>query len=133
MGKYGRPSVIGVRMHIDEGQAKVVLRIFEMSATGYSLARIAKTLNGEGVCAPQLSKNRKFHSWVTSSIREMLYNERYRGVQVWNRTKKQRNPETGRKVSRPRPQSEWKRTNVPEWRIIPEELWQLVHVGLADR
>jgi site-specific DNA recombinase len=41
-----------------------------------------------------------------------------------NRTKKERNPETGRKTSRRRPQSEWKRIDVPEWRIVPEELWE---------
>jgi len=39
----------------------------------------------------------------------MLRNERYRGVFVWNRTKKERNPETGRKNSRPGPMSEWMR------------------------
>jgi site-specific DNA recombinase len=133
MGKYGRPAVIGVRMEIDPIESKVVLRIFQMSADGYSLAQIAKTLNAEGVPSPRLSKGRKFQAWATSSIREMLYNERYRGVQVWNRTKKQRNPETGRKVSRPRPESEWQRTEVAEWRIVPEDLWQRVHAGLSHR
>jgi site-specific DNA recombinase len=34
-----------------------------------------------------------------SSIFEMLRNERYRGVFVWNQTRKERNPETGRKTS----------------------------------
>jgi hypothetical protein len=53
----------------------------------------------------------------------MLRNERYRGVQVWNRTEKQRNPETGRKISKQRPASDWVRVNVPEWRIVSMELW----------
>jgi hypothetical protein len=56
----------------------------------------------------------------------MLRNERYRGVQVWNRTEKIRNPETGRKVSKARPKEDWKRVDVPEWRIVPEELWNAV-------
>jgi site-specific DNA recombinase len=56
----------------------------------------------------------------------MLRNERYRGVQVWNRTRKERNPETGRKLSRSRPKSEWKRIEVPEWRIVSEDLWNRV-------
>ena len=42
---------------------------------------------------------------------------------VWNRTKKQLNPETGRKTSRPRPASDVKRIEVPDWRIVSEELW----------
>jgi site-specific DNA recombinase len=133
MAKYGRPAILGVKSEIDEEQARVVLRIFELSASGYSLAQIAKTLNAEAVPSPRLAKGRKFQAWCTSSIREMLYNERYRGVQVWNRTKKERNPETGRKVSRPRAESEWKRVEVPEWRIVPEELWNRVHSNLADR
>lgn len=53
----------------------------------------------------------------------MLRNERYRRVHVWNRTVKQRNPETGRKTSKRRPESEWLRVEVPEWRIVPVELW----------
>ena len=52
----------------------------------------------------------------------MLRNERYRGVQVWNRSEKVLNPETGRKVSRARPKDQWVRIEVPEWRIIPESL-----------
>jgi hypothetical protein len=56
----------------------------------------------------------------------MLRNERYRGVFVWNRTKKERNPETGRKTRRPRPETEWKRIDVPDWRIVPEDLWERV-------
>jgi hypothetical protein len=46
---------------------------------------------------------------------------------VWNRTKKERNPETGRKVSRPRPPSEWQTVLVPEWRIVSDQLWEAVH------
>jgi hypothetical protein len=56
----------------------------------------------------------------------MVRNERYRGVFVWNRTEKRRNPETGRKTSRPRPESDWRRVDVPNWRIVSEELWNAV-------
>ena len=125
--KYGRFAVSGVRLEIDKGQAAVVRRIFEMYADGGSLASISKTLNAEGVTAPQPPRNRAVRAWCPSSIHEMLRNERYRGVQVWNRTRKERNPETGRKSSRPRPQSEWMRVEVPQWRIINEALWDRVH------
>lgn len=56
-----------------------------------------------------------------------MRNERYKGVFVWNRTRKERNPETGRKTSRPRPEAEWLRVEVPEWRIVSDELWNRVH------
>jgi DNA invertase Pin-like site-specific DNA recombinase len=133
MAKYGRPAVVGVRAEIDQEQAAVVNRIFTLCAEGMSLAQMAKKLNGEGILAPQPPRSRKQRAWATSSIREILYNERYRGVLVWNRTKKERNPETGKKVSRPRPEAEWKRIEVPEWRIVSEDLWKRAHESFAER
>lgn len=96
-GKYGRAAVSGVKLELDEVEAPVVMRVFTMYADGNSLATIAKTLNAEGVQAPQPPRNRQIRAWCPSSIREMVRNERYRGVFVWNRTRKERNPETGRK------------------------------------
>ena len=126
-GKYGRFAVSGVRLEIEEEQAAVVRRVFEMYAEGNSLSTISKTLNREGVPAPQPPRTRAVRAWCPSSIREMLRNERYRGVFVWNRTRKERNPESGRKTSRPRPESEWQRVDVPEWRIVSDELWAAAH------
>ncbi len=123
-GKYGRAAVSGVKLHVDEEQAEVVRRVFDMYSIGHSLTTIAKKLNEEGVVAPQPPRTRLIRAWCPSSIREILRNERYRGVFVWNRTRKERNPETGRKISRPRPESDWMRVEVPEWRIVSEELWE---------
>jgi hypothetical protein len=122
--KYGRLAVSGVRLEVDEEQAAIVRQVFSMYASGRSLAEISKTLNAEGVQAPQPARTRPIRAWCPSSIREILRNERYRGVFVWNRTRKERNPETGRKISRPRLESEWKRVEVPEWRIVSEDLWE---------
>ena len=38
-----------------------------------------------------------------------------------------RSPETGRRIHRRRPQSEWRRVEVPEQRIISEKLWIRTH------
>ncbi len=129
--KYGRSAVSGVRLEIVEEEAAVVRRIFAMYARGSSLATIAKQLNAEGVVAPQTPHTRQIRAWGPSSIREMIRNERYRGVFVWNRTRKERNPETGRKTSRPRPQEEWMRVEVPEWKILSKELWRGVEAQIA--
>ena len=126
-GKYGMKAVVGVKLEILEEQADVVRRVFRMYADGESLASIAKQLNAEGVEAPQTPKKRVVRGWFPSAIREMLRNERYRGVSVWNRTKKERNPETGRKTSRQRPEQDWIRTEVPEWRIVADDLWNAAH------
>ena len=126
-GKYGRSAVIGVRQEIIEEEAAVVRRIFEMYASGAGLSQIAKQFNQEGVPAPKPASNRLRAVWSRYSIREMLHNERYRGVVVWNRTRKMRDPETGRKISRPRPESDWNRKEVPALRIVSEELWRAAH------
>ena len=62
----------------------------------------------------------------------MLRNERYHGVSVWGRTKKARNPETGKKVSRTTAESEWRRVEVPDWRLVSEELWKAVQGRLGQ-
>ena len=131
-GKYSRPAVAGVELKIRREQAEVVRRIFQMYADGFGLAQIAKILNEERVPSPQPPRTRAMQAWCPSSIREMLRNERYRGVHVWNRTVKTRNPETGRKVAKDRPKSDWMRVEVPEWRIVPEELWCAAHARIAD-
>jgi site-specific DNA recombinase len=129
-GKYGRPAVDGVDQQINTEQAEVVRRIFQMYTRGMGLALIAKTLNAEGVPSPQPPRTRAMQAWCPSSIREMLRNELYRGVRVWNRTVKARNPETGRKVSKGRPKEEWKRVEVPKLRVISEELWNAVRARI---
>jgi DNA invertase Pin-like site-specific DNA recombinase len=131
-GKYGRPAVLGVRQEIEENEANVVRGIFEWYAGGMGLAQIAKRLNQQGAPAPIPAKNRLVRAWSRYTIREMLHNERYRGILVWDRTKKVRHPETGRKISKARPESEWTRVEVPALRIVPEELWKAAHAKNAE-
>ena len=52
-------------------------------------------------------------------------------MNVWNRTRKILNPETGRKVSKARPKEEWQRVPVPDWRIVPDTLWVAVQARIA--
>jgi hypothetical protein len=118
--KYGRPAVLGVRLEIIDEQAEVVRRIFNMSTDGAGYGEIARQLNRDGVPGP------RHKHWSRYSIFEMLRNERYHGIHVWGRTKKDRNPETGKKVAREAPSSGQRRVEVPEWRIVPEELWRAV-------
>ena len=115
-GKYGRPAILGVKLEVNNQKAAVVTRVFQMYAAGHGLRAIAVQLNAEHIPGPN-------GPWSRYTIHEMLRNERYRGVNVWGRTQKARNPETGRKVSRVTSDSQWRRVEVPDWRIIPEALW----------
>jgi site-specific DNA recombinase len=124
----GRPG----EHEIDGDQAAVVLRIFRDYAGGHTCRDIAAALNREGV------KPFRGRAWNASTIHGsakrasgMICNEVYRGVIVWNRVGKIRNPQTGRKVPRVNPRSEWQRTEAPHLRIVPEELWQETTARLA--
>ncbi|MFY0624587.1 MAG: recombinase family protein [Pelagimonas sp.] len=112
---------------INADQAQVVRRIFKAYANGTSPASLAKTLNAEGVLAPNGG------TWGPSTIygnRErgtgILNNELYIGRQIWNRLRYVKNPATGKRVSRLNPEDKWVITEVPDLRIIDQDLWDTV-------
>lgn len=120
------PDGASKRLHvvrvINEGQAEVVKRIFQLYASGLGIVRMAKLLNREGVPSP------RGDGWAPTAIREMLYRELYRGELVWNKT--QRVDRGGTKKKRARDEREWVRLKAPELRIVPDELWQRVDARL---
>ena len=122
---YGRAAIEGVRLAIDENQAPTIRRIFERYAAGHSMKRIAIDLNHDGILSPQPREGRS-QSWAQSSVRHILLNERYRGVVLWGKTRKVRSPK-GTRVYQHRPQSEWRSMEIPEQRIVSEELWNRSH------
>jgi hypothetical protein len=52
----------------------------------------------------------------------ILNNELYVGRLVWNRLRYVKNPDTGKRVSRLNPTTEWMSREVPELRIVPDDL-----------
>jgi site-specific DNA recombinase len=128
--QYNRPLIAGARLEVDEAQAKIVRRIFSLYGNGLSLKAVAKKLNAEHIPSPQPREGRQ-KSWAPSSVRVILHNERYRGVVTWAKTKKVRNPLSGRRVKRERPKSDWVRVEMPEQRIVSEKLWKAVTERLA--
>ena len=113
-------------------EATLVRRIFRDYLAGASPKQIAKVLNAEGVRGPQGAL------WSPSTIHGnpkrgtgILHNELYVGRMVWNRQRFLRDPETGKRVARPNPRSEWITKVVPELRIIDDELWQGVQARYA--
>src|SRR5579885_737774 len=111
---------------INEKEAVVVRRIFEMSANGQSLKTIAKTLNHECVPSPRPRSGNKYATWSPTCIREMLRRDLYVGKVVWNTSRFVKTPGTNKRVRRPRPASEWRVVLHPELRIIEDEIWQRV-------
>jgi site-specific DNA recombinase len=108
-------------------QAEVIRRIFRDYAAGLSPKALAKRLNAERCPGPGRAP------WNPSTIHGnpargtgILNNELYVGRLVWNRLRYVKDPDSGKRVSRPNPPSEWVTTAVPELRIVDDELWSQV-------
>ena len=121
-GEYAR----GERA-INEFEAEIVRGIFSDYVKGISPRAIAASLNKRCVAAPTGGE------WGASTIygnRErgtgILNNEIYVGRLVWNRLTYLKDPSTGKRVSRPNPDSEIIRQDVPELRIVDQDVWDRV-------
>lgn len=109
---------------INQDQAATVRRIFQEYARNRSPRAIASQLNLEGVLSPSGK------TWSQSAINGnrrrgtgILNNELYIGRLVWNRQRFIKDPDTGRRVTRLNDESDWIIQEVPELRIVPQELW----------
>ncbi len=122
--------IAGARLQVDEIQAKAIRKIFSLYASGLSVKATTKKMNKDGIASPTPRAGRQ-HSWAPSSVRGILENERYRGVVVWAKTKKIRNPKTEKKIQRSTLKSKWIRVEMPEQRIVSEKLWLAVQERLA--
>jgi site-specific DNA recombinase len=121
---HGRTVVDGVRLEVEPAHADTVRRIFERYAAGHSMKRIAIDMNTEGIQSPQPQKGRISRSWCQSSIHHILHNERYRGLVIWGKTYKLRSADTGKRIYRRKPASEWRRKELPAQRIVSDKLWE---------
>lgn len=128
-----RGDPIGGDREINEAEANVVRRIFREFAAGVGPRTIARTLNEEGVPGPAGKL------WSDTTIRGhvkrgtgLVNNELYIGRLIWNRLRYIKDPSTGKRVSRLNPESEWIIKDVPELRIVDDELWQCVRVRQGE-
>ena len=121
--RHGRGAIEGVKREIIPEQAAVVVRIFEMYVAGAGRHAIAIALNEEGIPSPGMVLGQVRSRWSATTIAQTLSNPKYKGLHIWNQTKVVRNPLTQKKEQQKRPESEWKRVEVPEWRIVTPELW----------
>ncbi len=109
---------------IIDAEAEIVRRIFREYAAGKGPQRIAADLNRDGIISPSGGR------WSDTTIRGsrtvgsgILNCELYIGIIRWNRQRRLKDPSTGLRVMRRNPESAWVRKDVPELRIISDELW----------
>jgi site-specific DNA recombinase len=124
-------SVTGERSHVErrinETEAAIVRRIFELSAAGNGYTRIAKTLNDDRAPSPRPQLGRPA-GWAPTTVKEVLDRPLYRGEIVWNRTRKRN--QWGQHRQAPRPAGEWFRRAAPELQIVSDDLWHAAQARL---
>jgi len=116
----GRPGVL----RIEAAKAPVVVRIFEELAAGRSPRAIAMGLNKDRIPGP------RGRAWRDTTIRGhftrgagILNNELYVGRRLWNRQRFVKDPATGRRRSRRNDSERLIVKEVPELRIVSDQLW----------
>ncbi len=114
---------------INPEHAEIVLRIFREYAAGKGTKSIARDLNRDGVPGPT------GREWAANAItgnverrNGILNNEMYIGRIVHNRQSFVKDPDTGKRQSRINPPEEWIIHEAPQYRIIPDDLWETVQL-----
>ena len=115
-------------------EADVISRIFSGYVEGMSPNRLADMLNTEGILGPRGGP------WDKSAIHGnpkrgsgILNNELYRGRRIWNRQRFVLNPDTGKRAARPNDAADFITKEMPELRIIAQDLWDAVKARQLDR
>ena len=133
--------IVGMRRVVDQVDAETVRHIFRLYAVdGLTPRAIAHRLNAEGVKPPRTARGRPSGSWTPATITGstaralgILNNPLYVGRVVWNRSRKVRDPETGKRTMRVRPPEEWVWADAPDLRIVSDELWERALARRAER
>jgi site-specific DNA recombinase len=133
---YGYRPALGRtgELEVVEEEAEVVRRIFSAYADGRPPREIAGELNREGVVPPRGPK------WNASTINGnaqrgngLIFNELYAGRIVWNKVRMVKNPDTGKRISRPNPRDQWQTIAAPLLRIVDDETWARVQALKAEK
>ena len=125
----GEPEA-GLR-EIDTEQAAIVREIFTRFAAGESATKIAIDLNRRAV------PTARGGHWCSSTIKGksnrpsgILRNAQYTGKLIYNRMSYPLEPELRRRRGRINPSCDWLVHDMPELRIVPDDLFRQVHMIL---
>jgi DNA invertase Pin-like site-specific DNA recombinase len=133
---YGYRAVPGKpgELEIVEDEAAIVRRIFAAYAAGRTPREIAHDLNREDIRPPRGRR------WNASTINGnaqrgagLISNELYAGRIVWNKVRMVKDPDTGKRLSRPNPRDQWQSIDVPQLRIVEQSVWEEVHALKIER
>jgi DNA invertase Pin-like site-specific DNA recombinase len=131
--KFENGEVIRGDLEIVEVEAEVVRQIFREFVSGRTPRQIAHDLNRDHIAPPRGRK------WNASTINGspqrgtgILRNGLYAGRLQWNWVRMVKDPDTGKRVSRPNPPSERQTTPVPHLAIVPVDLYEAAQARKAE-
>jgi site-specific DNA recombinase len=118
---YGYDTASGgdgkVVRRINPVEAAIVRELLEGYVAGRGFTRLAKALNARAVPPPRNGRR----GWGPTAIRDLLKRELYRGVIIWNASRKRDTWGATRPTRRP--EAEWVRVKAPALQIVSDELW----------
>ena len=129
--KFGRPKRHGVHIKINEKEAEVVRKIFEMRTLGMGYRAIAYELNAKGIPSAHAGNGSRSGHWCLGQVRSMLRQEKYTGDWTWNKTKWFKKNVTGKRLKIDNSQDKWIVHKDESLRIVPQQLWESVHTASA--
>jgi Recombinase len=62
-----------------------------------------------------------------------IFNELYSGRIVWNKVRMLKEPDTGKRLSRPNSREEWQSIDVPQLRIVEQSAWEQAHALKTEK
>lgn len=110
---------IGSIWVVNEEEARIVRRMYQMREQGSSLHQIAAWLNSEGVHTGRKPRKEKVAYWRPSRVRNLLSNTIYKGVFVWHGSTTHRN-----RAQKRGDDVEPKYYSRPEMRLVSDETWR---------
>ncbi|MCA1512732.1 recombinase family protein [Bradyrhizobium sp. NBAIM01] len=127
------PGRSGERVVV-ESEARVIRRIFQEYVEGRTPREIAHDLNKERISPP------RGRAWNASTLNGnsgrgagILQNELYVGRLVWNKVRMVKDPDSGKRLSRPNPKSDWQVAEVPQLAIVDPELFTAAQQRKEER
>jgi len=117
----------GTTWKVIESGARTINRICEMYSDGVSVHQIVLKLAEEQVPAARRPRIGNLDtSWNHNLVQRILPNERYIGVYVWTKTHQRIDHDTGRTIIDRKTSDQHKRVEIPDLRIVSDELWARV-------
>jgi site-specific DNA recombinase len=133
---YGYRVIAGKpgELEVEPAQAEIIRRIFDEYLAGNNPREIARGLNRDGIAPPRgMTWNATTINGNKARGHGILLNPIYAGRIVWNRVRMIKDPDTGRRVSRVNPESEWMSADAPHLRIVDEKIFHATQTRKADR